>query len=536
MTCLPIVEREMRAASRRKGTHWLRFCAASLVVAAVFVLLLGGGGSGSVVQAGRQVFRAVSVLAFGFCLLAGVFVTSDCLCSEKRDGTLGLLFLTDLHGYDVVLGKLAASSLVSAYAVLAVVPMLGLPLLMGGVTFAEFGRMTLVLFVTLLLSLATGMMASALCRETRSALFASFCVVAGLAGGFFLVGLLARLALGGDPTWLLAPSPIMAFVASGADVYDLAGGGAQFWTSIGMVTGIAVGQLIVTSVRLPRLWQEDATDPAPCRPPEAGRIRRQVPFAANPFEWLARRDPVIGWAGATALLVVFGIWLWLFMAVMFEPPRKAPPFFIAAFFVAAGLHIVVKGLLAVHASRRLCEDRRSGALELLLTTPLSPKAILSGQWRVLKRQFAWLNAGLVLMNLAMVAMVVTDTKQLDMPGEVSGLFALFFLGGVFLLWVDFQAIGWVAMWMGLRGLRHHRAVLHSLLRVMVPPWIAIILFVFVVMGSGIQAESMTVCWFVWISLCVVTAQVATLRRKRELLLHFRQIACGPVSSRMAAKN
>ena len=45
-----------------------------------------------------------------YCLLSGVWFTADCLSEEKREGTLGLLFLTDLKGYDVVLGKLVATS------------------------------------------------------------------------------------------------------------------------------------------------------------------------------------------------------------------------------------------------------------------------------------------------------------------------------------------------------------------------------------------------------------------------------------------
>ena len=72
-----------------------------------------------------------------YCLLSGVWFTADCLSEEKREGTLGLLFLTDLKGYDVVLGKLVATSLNGLYAVLAAVPILALPLLMGGVAPGE---------------------------------------------------------------------------------------------------------------------------------------------------------------------------------------------------------------------------------------------------------------------------------------------------------------------------------------------------------------------------------------------------------------
>jgi len=47
------------------------------------------------------IFTAFGIVAFGFTLLCGVFLTSDCLSEEKREGTLGLLFLTDLKGFDI---------------------------------------------------------------------------------------------------------------------------------------------------------------------------------------------------------------------------------------------------------------------------------------------------------------------------------------------------------------------------------------------------------------------------------------------------
>jgi len=44
------------------------------------------------------------VLACAACAL-----TADTLSGESREGTLGLLFLTDLRSWDVTLGKLASA-------------------------------------------------------------------------------------------------------------------------------------------------------------------------------------------------------------------------------------------------------------------------------------------------------------------------------------------------------------------------------------------------------------------------------------------
>src|SRR5688572_27689924 len=81
----------------------------------------------------------LSWLALAYAMVAGIHATADCVSEEKREGTLGLLFLTDLKGYDVILGKLSATSLGAIYAMLAILPMISLGLLMGGVTLKEVG-------------------------------------------------------------------------------------------------------------------------------------------------------------------------------------------------------------------------------------------------------------------------------------------------------------------------------------------------------------------------------------------------------------
>ena len=97
MTFLPLVERELRQATRRASTYWLRF--AAVAVAALMGLGLLSPSFWGVInptETGRNLFLAISTLALGYGLVAGVFVTADCLSEERRDGTLGLLFLSRL--------------------------------------------------------------------------------------------------------------------------------------------------------------------------------------------------------------------------------------------------------------------------------------------------------------------------------------------------------------------------------------------------------------------------------------------------------
>src|SRR4051812_44784315 len=130
---LPIVERELRLASRKSSTFWLR------ITAALTALIIGLGYAamnrflGGPSALGQGIFAVLTWLSLAATLSAGLFFTSDCLSEEKREGTIGFLFLTDLRGYDVVLGKLLATSLRSFYALVAIFPIVAVTLLMGGV-------------------------------------------------------------------------------------------------------------------------------------------------------------------------------------------------------------------------------------------------------------------------------------------------------------------------------------------------------------------------------------------------------------------
>ena len=197
-------------AARRAGTYWLR-CFAAAAALALGCVAFQWSKYVSPAQMGLHILTALSILTFGFSLFAGVFMTADCLAEEKREGTLGLLFLTDLKAYDVVLGKLAATSLHAVFGLMAIVPVLGLPLLMGGVTGREFARLLLAFGSTLFFSLTLGMLISAHSRESRQAFTRGILWIAVFAGLFPLLEWLAIVWVRSLPhDFLFWPSPACA--------------------------------------------------------------------------------------------------------------------------------------------------------------------------------------------------------------------------------------------------------------------------------------------------------------------------------------
>src|SRR5882672_6937646 len=220
MTFLPIVERELLVASRRHATYSTRLVVALVAIVIGIFFYIANLRTPKHLLA-HYIFQGLSVLALLYCLAAGRRSTADCLSEEKREGTLGLLFLTKLKGHDVVLGKLAATSLNSFFCLLAIFPVLAVPLLMGGITNGEFWRMVLVLLNTFLFSLAVGMFSSVLSWNARRAMGANFLWLLVIAAGLpACAGLIAYLS----PTHRVIPEllyscPIYTFYLSADAVY-----------------------------------------------------------------------------------------------------------------------------------------------------------------------------------------------------------------------------------------------------------------------------------------------------------------------------
>jgi len=110
-------------------------------------------------RAAPTIFKVLSVLTFLYCLFLGTARTADCISVERREGTLGLLFLTNLNSAEIIGGKLCSSALASVYGLMAIFPMLALPLLMGGITFGQFARTVVGLLNGILFALAAGFLA-----------------------------------------------------------------------------------------------------------------------------------------------------------------------------------------------------------------------------------------------------------------------------------------------------------------------------------------------------------------------------------------
>lgn len=473
MTFLPIVDRELRVRARLKSTYLFRITGALLAIGIVMFLLVTGSAFANPGRLGRTMFSILSWLVFPFCLFEGARNTADCLSEEKRGGTLGLLFLTDLKPYDVVLGKLVATSLNSFYGFLAVLPPLAVPILLGGVTAGEFWRLTLVLAATLVFSLSAGMFVSSLSYDEQRAW-------GGIAGmlGFFavIVPLLETNALGYH-LWLAHLSPSLTFFRVHEAVY--LSDPSEFWIGLGSLAGLSVCFLVGAGVILPRTWQ-DARTSAPEKAPgwferllgsfsrQGERDRNSELLARNPVLWLAGRNSrqhFYLWVIAVASGLL-GLGGWAF--------AKADPAVVTGILVSAlVLNYLIVAWVAAQACSFFPEARTSGAMEQLLSTPLRVKTILDGYTLALKRQFlgpvAFLLGAEVLIVICQAVVLANSGTQ----GIASG--GLVVIGGIMALMfiLDLNAAAYYGMWMGLSCRTMSKALTKTTLYVLVLPLVCI---------------------------------------------------------------
>ena len=484
MTFLPIVARELRVASRRPGTFWVRSAAAlGILVVGMWYFFVYSGRPPNEIAMGLFCILTGSVLFY--CLLSGVWFTADCLSEEKREGTLGLLFLTDLKGYDVVFGKLAASSVNGFYAVLAVVPILALPLLLGGVTPGEFGRMAVVVVNTLFFSLTLGMCASAMSRSPRKAMaltlvlllfFTAFLPACG--AWRLMAGKVSQVAT----RWLVTS---VGFAYYHAFDVSYATHERQFWWSVGVIHGLGWVFLLLASAIAPWSWHDRPAGAQALRWRERwqwwsyGDFAERSAFRKRLLDrsacfWLAARarlGPAYVWA--VIGLVACG-WTW-------GLARARRDWLDQSTYVLTGLllNLLIKVWFALEAGRHLAEDRRQGALELLLSTPLTVRDILRGQLLALKRQFLGPTAVTLLVFFMFMMAAASDEMLLENPEDRS-FWVLCWTAGMAMLVADLAALYWVGMWNALSARNPTRAAAGNLGRILVLPWVLLALCVLAV--------------------------------------------------------
>jgi hypothetical protein len=436
-----------------------------------FIWMVSAAASATPARFIRSLFDMQTVCAFVLALLAGAFLASDGLSEERREGTLRLLFLTNLKASDIVVGKFSGAWLSAGYVLLTLLPVTALPLLLGGVGLAEFWRMALALVNTLFFSLATGLVVSAFVTHYIRSLFGTLSLLilfGALLPGCAVLGLTSLSAVCFGASWF---SPFHPFWYARDTRYAMEP--VWFWVSLLSSHLMAWVGLSFATYGVQRAWKDNAPGP-----------RRWLP------EWGARRpaaqpgqrrksldrpfDPVLRLVGQAPLLQ-YAVWLivaaW---AVLVCTHRFWLAQGMSDNFAARLCAFLLKTLFAFQACRFFVETRRTGAIELLLCAPLRNADLIQAQWRLLLRTFLWpLAIFLVFVWLAAAlpptppAPAFAAAPPDSLPDLRTGFIGNFLLTlGVA---ADVLALGWFGMWLALTSRKPGLAPALTILAVLILP-------------------------------------------------------------------
>jgi ABC-type transport system involved in multi-copper enzyme maturation permease subunit len=486
---LPLVSCELRVAVRRRSTYYVRLVAGAAAIAISFWGLLIWADWQTPAALGHSLLEAMALTGFVGVVLAGLVLTSDCISRERREGTLGLLFLTDLRGADVAFGKLAAKAILPFYALLAMFPALAVCLLVGGVMAGEVGRLALALLNTLFFSLSATLFTSTLCRKQHAAQASALLMILVCVPGLKLLGV-ALSAWTTNPVWrqlafLTWFSPSGSYFLAFDGTYQGAAG--VFWGSVLATHLFAWLCLALSAIVLPRAFLEKPSEqrqnaPTPWvrskfRDGIRQRSLQREHLERNPMAWLADRDrPRRRWVWCFPALT---IWLW--MGFQLDPLGNAAAQ--AGFVAFVAIHVFFKIWLSADASYAFATGRRDGTLELLLLTPLSAREIAAGTLSGFRRRYLAPLLALFLLDVALAAWLALVGRR---PSAI-----LVGAAGAMLL-VDSYCLCWVGMLRGLVARDSGQAILATLGRIMLVPWL------YFAFGAAIFYESapgeMAVLW------------------------------------------
>ena len=358
MNAAAVIVRELRAESRRGANYWLRVLAAGALISVFASITLGAELDAA--EMGRVLFvRLNQTLLFAFWILVPL-MTADCISREKREGTLGLLFLTPLTVLDVIAGKAAIHVLRALTLFLAALPILGLPLVFGGVDWHWVLMAAMAQANAVLLGIGAGIYASTRGGSTIQVMVRAEAFALGLAAISSFGHRLLILATWGWATTF---------------------GGLAWFVGTRIACSLMLFALILRAsvCRLQATWQEESADQ---EQPRWVKLFSDSDFWQAFFRWNTSRtldrNPM-AWLQEYSWTARLTKWGWLAVVLLAEfvvlaNGGSSSLFWQPVVVGALGLGVAFS---AVGSFRR---EQASGLLELLLVTPITVRQFLGGRF------------------------------------------------------------------------------------------------------------------------------------------------------------
>ncbi|MGC1274173.1 MAG: ABC transporter permease subunit [Planctomycetaceae bacterium] len=196
---LPLFVKELTEASSRRRTYIVRAVYGGLLflLAVLFArdVLFPAGDAFAVLGGGGKLFLTVMLIQFGGVYLFLPAMTAGAITAEKERNTLGLLFLTKLSPTKIVFEKYLGRVFPMLCLALLSLPLLAVAYGLGGLDGQMLFEGVARLLATILMVGAVGIACSAWCRTTAGAFLTTWAAL----GVLFPGPLLLAIALGLEP-------------------------------------------------------------------------------------------------------------------------------------------------------------------------------------------------------------------------------------------------------------------------------------------------------------------------------------------------
>ena len=485
MTILPVVARELLVAARRPSCHRSRVLSvviSFLVLGWIYYITVTT--KMPVNSQGKAVFIGLSGFGFLFGLLSGIWTTSDAISMERREDTLGLLFLTDLKPWDILFGKIAASAINSVYSLLALVPLLALPFLLGGISAESFIVASLAMLNVIFFSLSLGIYISSHSRDDRKSMFAVFAALFGVCVlPYFFLSLIKVHFPNALPIYLiLSISPMTAIFtcsdllfANYSNFFMLSPVNWRFWIMIFLPQFIThlMGWLLIwrcnhqlRSLLKPSIvhttiskWGH-AIEQWELGTAERRKARRLKLLQINPFLWFS--FPY--WWKSTFLwcYVVFFLSFWWIMQYMDSRNISDIEFLLTSIIL---INLLLKIWVIIESSAPLTRSRQNDCWELLAISPLGIQGMIQGVKLGLKRLFA----------LPILVLITAEYIALSQCRDMTLLLGLLFLG---VNAADMLALAWMGLWTSIKTPKLSQCIAKTYFWIIVLPVIPVVIAYF----------------------------------------------------------
>jgi hypothetical protein len=165
------------------------------------------------------------------------------------------------------------------------------------------------------------------------------------------------------------------------------------------------------------------------------------------------------------------------------------------------LHLLTRTQFALTATRGWHEEKQSGALELLLVTPLREQDLVAAYTASLRRAFRFQRWHIVGLNALLMLVIILFFDRLHMGGGAWAVFSVLLIGGALITWTDFPLLRWLSLREALRQPTQMKAAGMTLTWLAAVPWFAFALALVFALRFN-RGEDAALVFALWVACCL----------------------------------